>query len=186
MANLDWDKEASPELKKRLIAAMRSVSKSTKDWNEEDHPRAEDGKFGEGGGSGSAIDITREQGGATLPTESGGGSVRLSYSQPSSGFAVATGLAGRIVPAAAFFNREQGVAAIDKFLEDNAQHFADPAHHLGLWHDEKSGNVFLDITEVFPAAQREEAISAGRDRDQISVWDLGEKVEIPTGGTGGL
>jgi hypothetical protein len=29
-------------------------SKSIKDWNEEDHPRDEDGKFGEGGGGGSS------------------------------------------------------------------------------------------------------------------------------------
>lgn len=160
-------------------------------------PRDKKGRFGStggggGGGGGGVVDaqqviaVTRENEGATLPTGVGSAGVRVTGEQPKSGYAVATGIAGRVVSADDFFDRTKGVEIVDKFLADNAQHFANPAHHLGTWHETKTGRVHLDITEVFPAGQRRVAVQAGRDRDQISIFNLKTLKEIPTGGKGGV
>jgi hypothetical protein len=158
-------------------------------------PRDRKGRFsgtGGGGGGGGAVDPekviaqTAEFGGATLPTTvtSGDGKVVVSGDQPKSGFAVATGIAGQIHPASDFFDRQKGVAIVDKYLETNASVFAKPDMHLGVWHEVSSGRVFLDVTQVFPSNARSVAIQAGRDRNQISIFNLRTLKEIPTGGDG--
>lgn len=159
-------------------------------------PRDKKGRFGgtgSGGGGGSgAVDPakvvaqTKKFGGATLPTRVAAGSnkVVVSGDQPKSGFAVATGVAGRIHPAKDFFDRGKGVDMVDKFLVAHASHFAKPDMHLGVWHDKKTSRVFLDVTQVFPANARTIALRAGRRRNQISIFDLRTLKEIPTGGDG--
>ncbi len=156
-------------------------------------PRDRKGRFSGtgGGGGGGAVDPekviaqTAEFGGATLPTTvTTGGRVVVSGDQPKSGFAVATGLAGQIHPSNDFFDKAKGVAIVDKFLESNASVFAKPEMHLGVWHEVKTGRVFLDVTQVFPSSAREVAIGAGRDRNQISIFNLRTLKEIPTGGDG--
>ena len=158
-------------------------------------PRDKKGRFGGaggGGGGGGAVDPskvvaqTKEFGGVTLPTKVAGGSDRVvvSGSQPKSGFAVATGVAGEIHPAKDFFDKAKGVDMVDKFLVTHASHFAKPDMHLGVWHDKKSSRVFLDVTQVFPANARTVALRAGRRRNQISIFDLRTLKEIPTGGDG--
>jgi hypothetical protein len=55
---------------------------------------------------------------------------------------------------------------------------------FGAWIDGDS--LYLDVVEIFPGDQEDEAVAAGRTRNQISVWHAGRKQEIPTGGTGEL
>jgi hypothetical protein len=176
---------AMPLVQIRLVPPTKSFKYS------EDQERDDHGRFAAGPGTADArasITHTREEGGATIPVSQGEGG-RLSThlaEQPTKGFAVATGIAGHIVPEKDFFDRTKGVALIDKFLADNASHFANAANHLGLWWNKEDGKVYLDITEVFDESKRAEAISAGQNRNQISIWDIRNKEEIPTGGTGEL
>ena len=52
--------------------------------------------------------------------------------------------------------------------------------YLGAWSND--GYVFLDVSEQFQ--DRDEAIQAGTNRNQIAIWDVVNKREIPTGGDG--
>lgn len=160
-------------------------------------PRDRKGRFSGtgGGGGGGAVDPaaavaqTGAVGGATVPAkvtidEIGDDRVVLTGQQPKSGFAVATGVAGEIHQASDFFDKGRGVVMVDNFLQKNAATFEKPQMHLGIWHEVKTGRVFLDVTEVFPANARSVAIRAGRDRNQISIFNLRTLKEIPTGGDG--
>lgn len=178
-----------------IVVSIAALGEATLEEYAPGQPRQKNGRFdsagGRGGGGGAmdaqqVIAVTQQNEGATLPTGVGTVGVRVTGEQPKSGYAVATGIAGRVVSADDFFDRTKGVEIIDKFLADNAQHFANPAHHLGTWHETKTGRVHLDITEVFPAGQRRVAVQAGRDRDQISIFNLKTLKEIPTGGKGGV
>jgi|694.fasta_scaffold28232_7 hypothetical protein len=161
-------------------------------------PRDRKGRFsgtGGGGGGGGVVDPaaavaqTGAVGGATIPAgvtinEIGDDAVILTGQQPKSGYAVATGVAGEIHQASDFFDRGKGVVMVDNFLQKNAAAFEKPQMHLGIWHEVKTGRVFLDVTEVFPANARSVALRAGRDRNQISIFNLRTFKEIPTGGDG--
>lgn len=160
-------------------------------------PRDRRGRFSGtgGGGGGGAVDPaaavaqTAEVGGATIPAgvtinEIGDDAVILTGQQPKSGYAVATGIAGEIHQASDFFDKGKGVVMVDNFLQKHAAHFEKPQMHLGIWHEVKTGRVFLDVTEVFPANARSVALRAGRDRNQISIFNLRTFKEIPTGGDG--
>lgn len=51
---------------------------------------------------------------------------------------------------------------------------------LGSWRHE--GKLYLDLGQVY--ADRDAAIAAGIERNQIAIWDVAKGEEIPTGGTG--
>jgi hypothetical protein len=55
---------------------------------------------------------------------------------------------------------------------------------VGIWHDTdpKHDEIVLDVTEKFDT--QDEAVKAGVDRNQQSIWDVVGKQEIKTGGTG--
>jgi hypothetical protein len=59
-------------------------------------------------------------------------------------------------------------------------------HYLGGWmqKDDKGSPValHLDVSQRF--TDRDKATSAGRERNQLSIWHLDKGEEIPTGGTG--
>jgi hypothetical protein len=62
-----------------------------------------------------------------------------------------------------------------------------PDHFLGGWHekdDKGAVALHLDVSQRFDPGKRQEAASAGKSRNQMAVWDIGKKEEIPTGGTG--
>jgi hypothetical protein len=194
---LDASKEFAATMGIPQAAVKRLRIKAVKHG---DHDQSEHGNWANAGGAGSgareggmqgAVSATEERGGATLPVGRGvdeWAEDRLTVigKEPATGFAVATGIGGKIVPQEEFFASGRGVSIIDGFLEQNAEHFANPDHHLGLWHNKEDGTVYLDVTEVFDSSKRDEAIAAGSSRNQISIWDLENKVEIPTGGTGEL
>lgn len=63
-----------------------------------------------------------------------------------------------------------------------------PDHYLGGWFEkDDKGNpvaLHLDVSQRFDPKDREKALSAGRARNQLAVWDIGKMEEIKTGGTG--
>lgn len=83
--------------------------------------------------------------------------------------------------------RRELVGQVKEHLEKSMQHLIyNPTHYMGGYveKDEKGSPValHLDVNEHEP--DREKAISAGRSRNQISIWDLGKSEEVKTGGTG--
>ena len=58
--------------------------------------------------------------------------------------------------------------------------------YVGSWVDSATGTLYLDVVEVFGRDDIAEAIEAGRDRNQIAIWDAGRGEEIATGGTGAV
>jgi hypothetical protein len=129
--------------------------------------------------AGRVVDAAR-RGGATIDPATG--------TEPSEGFAVALEGHSSITPDAEFFSgppgRERGRAILRAWLREHRAALAEGTH-IGVWHDVAHREVVLDPVDVFPSDAREEAIAAGRERDQQSIYDLKAGVEIPTGGTGG-
>ena len=87
------------------------------------------------------------------------------------------------------------IFSADKFSPDDVSHFlaANAAvlhgNYVGGWLDD--GQVHLDVTKVFPANAREEAIAAAKANNQISIADMAalkagrmDQAFIETGGTG--
>jgi 8-oxo-dGTP pyrophosphatase MutT (NUDIX family) len=73
---------------------------------------------------------------------------------------------------------------INIYLRTNADLFrSNPNLYLGGWMDTEHGEFVLDPSENI--ADRAQAIAAGRERDQQSIWDVKAGNEIPTGGSGG-
>lgn len=56
--------------------------------------------------------------------------------------------------------------------------------YVGSWVDSRTGTLYLDVVEIFAREDIADAIAAGRDRNQIAIWDAGRGEEIATGGTG--
>jgi ribosomal protein S18 acetylase RimI-like enzyme len=128
---------------------------------------------------GRVVDAAR-RGGATVHPKTA--------NEPTEGFAVALQGHSSITPADEFFSGPKGAERGRKVLREwlrreRAAFGADT--HVGVWLDRKHGEVVLDPVDVFPPDQRDEAIAAGRGRDQQAIYDLGAGAEIPTGGTGG-
>lgn len=108
----------------------------------------------------------------------------LDGSEPTSGFMVAKGGdIGDIVPADKFFDPVEGPKALGSFLKANRDTLT-KGSYLGLWHNTEDGNVYLDVSDNI--LDRGTAERAGRDRNQISIWDVANFQEINTGGTGEL
>jgi hypothetical protein len=63
-----------------------------------------------------------------------------------------------------------------------------PDHYLGGWVEkDASGNpkaMHFDISQRFKPEHKDKAVAAGRERNQMAVFDLKTFQEIPTGGTG--
>ena len=105
----------------------------------------------------------------------------LTGDEPVRGFVVAQREHTRIVKQEAFFDPEQGRAILVQYLKDKRDQLTGE-QFLGLWHDKNNGEVVLDVCDNI--LDRDEAIKAGRDRNQQSIWDVENFEEIDTGGTG--
>jgi hypothetical protein len=116
----------------------------------------------------------------------GGLSVNLKDgSEPTKGFMVAKGKKyAAIVKAEDFFDETKGAEILSSYMKRNKADLATGKNYLGLWHNQDDGQVYLDVSENI--MDENEAISRGRDRDQISIWDVANFKEIQTGGTGGI
>ena len=122
---------------------------------------------------GEIIETVRREEGMSVKIDSG--------LQPTSGYMVARKEYSKIVSAEDFFDANKGRKILSDFLKQNREHFQED-QYLGIWFNTNNGKVYLDITDNI--ADRRKAESLGRERNQISIWDVVNKVEIQTGGTG--
>jgi hypothetical protein len=145
------------------------------------HDQSSHGRRG-GGGSSLTLDAGVAQSIVERVRANGGLSVSMvDGSEPTEGFMVAKGgKQSAIVDADEFYDPVKGPEAMSSFLKGNRE-LGDGAY-LGLWHNQADGKVYLDVSENI--MDRATAIAAGRERDQISIWDVANFEEIDTGGTG--
>jgi len=164
------------------------------DFDESKHPRAPDGKFGEGGSTpkGKASELTE------TALEHGGFTYRPGASAPTTGYIVS-------LPPSAGLNhvidikelathakdlaslKSQIATRIEAHLEKTAAYVGDHADHYvgGYVEKDDAGKpvaLHLDVSEHH--ADRDKAIESGRARNQISIWDITKGEEVKTGGTG--
>jgi len=119
----------------------------------------------------------KESGGVTFHPKTG--------KQPTTGTMVSVqGRTTFVRPAEKFFeDRRAAATAIASFLKANRDQFtADSPMMVGGWHDKKHDEVAIDVSERF--ADVDEAIQAGRDRNQQYVHNIETGKDIPTEGTG--
>ncbi len=118
--------------------------------------------------------------------ENGGLSVKMTDgSEPTKGFMVAKGRQyGAIVKADDFYDPEQGAKILADYMKRHKADLATGKNYLGLWHNTADGQVYLDVSENIE--DEAEATARGRERDQISIWDVANFKEIDTGGTGSV
>lgn len=125
----------------------------------------------------ATIQRVKDEGGLTVDMKDG--------DSPKTGFMVAKGKKfAAIVKAEDFFSDTKGVEVLSSYLKQHKSELNKENNYLGLWHNTDDGQVYLDVSENIE--DEGEAISRGRERDQISIWDVANLKEIPTGGTGGI
>lgn len=100
---------------------------------------------------------------------------------PSSGYMVALPGHTHQYPDSVMKDKHQLAAAIDRFLMEEREVLDKPGVHLGGWVSD--GKLWLDPSERI--ADRHEAMKAGKERDQVAIWDVAGGQEIGTEGTGG-
>lgn len=105
--------------------------------------------------------------------------------EPNSGYMVAKGSQfGDIADATDFFDPTKGHKILSDYLIKHKSQLGSGKAYLGLWHNTEDGKVYLDLSENIQ--DRGRAVSLGRRRDQISIWDVTNFSEIETGGTGAI
>lgn len=121
---------------------------------------------------------------ATRVRATGGLSVKLiDGSEPIKGYMVATDSKfGAVVDEKDFFDPAKTEDILTDYLLKHQAELGKAENYLGLWLE--GGKVYLDVSENMK--DRNAAIQAGKERDQISIWDVANFVEIPTGGTGNV
>jgi len=125
----------------------------------------------------STLERVKENGGLSVSLKDG--------SEPTKGFMVAKGKKfAAIVKADEFFDEAKGAEILSSYMKQHKSEFNNTNNYLGLWHNTDDGQVYLDVSENIK--DEGEAISRGRERDQISIWDVANFKEIETGGTGGI
>jgi hypothetical protein len=123
------------------------------------------------------LESVKANGGLTVDMKDG--------SSPKDGFMVAKGKKfAAIVKADDFFDEAKGAEILSSYMKQHKSEFNNSNNYLGLWHNTNDGQVYLDVSENIK--DEGEAISRGRERDQISIWDVANLKEIETGGTGGI
>jgi len=121
-----------------------------------------------------AIEWVRDNEGLTIDMKDG--------DMPKTGFNVAKGKKFAEIVKAEDFYGNKGEEILTSYLKQYRSELNKENNYLGLWHNKKDGQVYLDVSENIQ--DETEAISRGRERDQISIWDVVNLKEIPTGGTG--
>jgi GNAT superfamily N-acetyltransferase len=153
-----------------------------KGWDPELHPRDEGGRFTD------SESVPERAATATLGrvgSVSGGYSVQALSGRvpPPRGFMV--GGAGSVktftVRGTREQKREQIAEQVADYVAAHREELSPPEHYLGLWR-QPSGKVFMETSQRVP--DRNTATTLGGVRNQISIWDLANKVEISTGGSG--
>lgn len=180
------------------------------EFDEDKHPRDARGRFGTGSALGAWADKTAKDRERLFSValynkadKSGGFSYRPGGKPkervPTTGYmtAVATDKGMNHVIQVASMDahstkeqvKKEFVAQVNKWLQKALPALnAMPGHFLGGWFqktddkDKAPVALHLDVAEHF--ADRDKAIQAGRDRNQMEVWDVVKGEGISTGGTG--
>lgn len=140
-------------------------------------------KHSGGGGSGitevspevldKIFSLTKEWGGVSLSMVDG--------HLPTKGYMVAKPPEfGDILPQSDWESPIKGPKIIADFLDKNKADLATGKNYLGTWLN--GGKIYLDVSENITS--REEAVRLGKERNQKTIWDVVNQVEIDTGGTG--
>jgi hypothetical protein len=170
--------KAADERLAALLARFAAVEALTAAGAAPTQARAPKGSPGGIGGEwidtpGGLLDIIRSQGGASLdPT---------TLTQPTDGYMVAVQGFNKEIPEDEFFGAG-GEDALHAWMAENQAPLSEPGAHIGVWHDTANGEVVLDVSEN--VKDLDEAIRLGQDRNQQSIYDIVNGVEIDTGGTG--
>jgi hypothetical protein len=143
------------------------------------HDQSSHGNWATGGVSSgltqSVLDRVRTNGGLSVNMRNG--------SEPSSGYMVASPVKkAPIVDADDFYDPIKGRKILGDFVKANKSTLGSGKKYLGLWHNKEDNKVYLDVSENVQDKAR--AVQLGRERNQISIWDVVNFDEIQTGGTG--
>lgn len=135
------------------------------------------GNWAHGVSPGVAADIqrfTREWGGLSISMVDG--------HLPDKGYMVAKPPEyGEVVKAADFFDPIKGPKILSAYMIKNkADLGAGSKNYLGTWLNK--GKIYLDVSQNIMS--RSKATKLGADRNQKKIWDVVNKLEIDTGGTG--
>jgi hypothetical protein len=118
----------------------------------------------------------------TITKNPGGFSVKPTNGKmPSSGYMVSIPGHTQIVSEAAL-RGPQGQDIVKQYANEHASVLSDPRAHIGGWTDKETGKTYLDVSHNIKG--RSAAVSAGRQHNQIAIWDVKHAKEIRTGGTG--
>jgi hypothetical protein len=125
----------------------------------------------------SILERVRENGGLSVNMVDG--------SEPKTGYMVAKGSQyGSIASDADFYDPVKGPKILADYMKANKADLATGKNFLGLWHNKADGKVYLDVSEN--VLDLDDATQRGQSRDQISIWDVANFVEVETGGTGNV
>jgi hypothetical protein len=178
-------------------AASWAQAKASGKFDEDAHPRDDQGKFTSGGG-GLSSRIAGPL--VSRATKQGGFSYRPGAKAPKTGYMVSLPttaglnhvvdiqeLAKRDPPPTEKELREEVRDRVKKWLDKTLPAVqSKPEHYLGGWmqKDDKGTPqaLHLDVSQRFD--DRDKATAAGRERNQLAIWHLDKGEEIPTGGTG--
>jgi len=172
------------------------------------HPRDEHGRFTSGGGELGLWATSRapKTAGSLLQRaeKAGGYSYRPDDPHPTTGYMVSLPtsaganhvvdikeMMSRTPPPTRAEARAELKKQIAGFLKANLPKLQSMPkdHYLGGWVERHNGDkdgtpiaMHFDISQRMP--DREKALQAGRERNQLAVWHLDKQEEISTGGTG--
>jgi len=107
--------------------------------------------------------------------QSGGGTWCLNSrgETPWRGYYVALGgKFGEVLP-----NKKANAVALAGFIRKHYASLKGEGIYLGVWQDKRSGNTWFDLVECVET--RERAIDLGRQREQLAVWDIARREEVP-------
>jgi hypothetical protein len=123
----------------------------------------------------SILDRVKANGGLSVNMKDG--------SEPTKGYMVASPVKqAPVVDADDFFNPAKGRKILGDFVKANKKDLGGGKKYLGLWHNKEDNKVYLDVSEN--VQDKSTATRLGRERNQISIWDVVNFEEIGTGGTG--
>jgi hypothetical protein len=98
---------------------------------------------------------------------------------PTDGFMVALPGHSRIVPEKEMAG-PRGLGIVAEYAKANAAALQQPGAHIGGWTDK--GRTYLDVS--LNIKNKSAAVKAGKNQNQISIWDVKRKRAINTGGDG--
>ena|GEM_PF-2813318 len=178
----DFAKTENPAAQDRIDAKIKSLEEKVKTLETENTPETPDNTKSEDtepNAPEKSDELTDEQLQDIVDATLADGGISVKADDPSKtptdGYMVAIERPSPSVPEDDF-----GIEDVRSFIETNKDELSADKNFFGTWVSD--GDVVLDISENFDSL--EEAVQAGTDRDQVSIWDVANKKEISTGGKG--